>query len=63
MSDNNPNAAPPASQITPIYMAETVFKFLFIVMAIPNLPYTITVGFLASLCGLLRMLKTPKLNK
>lgn len=33
------------------------------VMAVPNLPYALVVGLLASVCGLLRMLKTPRLSK
>jgi H+/Cl- antiporter ClcA len=32
-------------------------------MAPFNLPYTIIVGVAASLCGVIRMLKTPQLNK
>ena len=32
-------------------------------MALFNMPYTILVGLVASVCGLLRMLKTPQLNK
>ena len=46
-----------------IYLVESGFKFAFILMAILNTSHTIMVGFLASLCGLLRMLKTPQLNK
>lgn len=52
-----------AKQITPIYMAETALKAAYLVMAPFNLPYTIIVGLLASLCGLFRMLKKPELNK
>ena len=50
-------------KMPPIYLAETAFKAAFIVMAVFNMSYTITVGFLASLCGLIRMLKTPQFNK
>jgi hypothetical protein len=57
------NPQPASATIPPIYLAETAFKAAFIVMAVFNLNYTITVGFLASLCGLIRMLKTPKFNK
>lgn len=60
MEDNN---QPAAAKMPPIYLAETAFKAAFIFMAILNLQYTITVGFIASLCGLIRMLKTPKFNK
>lgn len=54
---------PQQQQLQTIYLVETGFKAAFIFMAILNLPYTILVGFLASLCGLLRMVKTPQLNK
>lgn len=50
-------------KIPPIYLAETAFKAAFIVMSIFNMNYTITVGLLASACGLIRMLKTPQFNK
>ena len=50
-------------QLHNIYLAETGFKAAFIFMAIFNLSYTILIGFLASLCGLIRMLKTPQMNK
>lgn len=55
--------APSERKVPPIYLAETAFKAAFIVMSIFNMSYTITVGFLASLCGLIRMLKTPQFNK
>lgn len=51
------------SLYTKVYPIETGLKFLFIVMAIFNLNHTITVGFIASLLGLLRMLKTPQFNR
>ena len=52
-----------AQNINTIYYVETCLKVLFIFMAIFNLPYTIIVGFLASLCGLLRIVKNPQLNR
>lgn len=42
---------------------ESGFKAAFIVMAMFNMSYTILVGFMASFCGLIRMLKTPQFNK
>lgn len=60
MEDSN---QPVATKIPPIYLAETAFKAAFIFMAVLNLQYTITVAFLASICGLIRMLKTPQFNK
>lgn len=59
MQDN----APTQRKIPPLYLAETAFKALFLGMSIFNMSYTITVAFLASLCGLIRMLKTPQFNK
>lgn len=54
---------PQQQQVKGIYLVETGFKAGFILMAILNLPYTTLVGLLASVCGLLRMLKIPQLNK
>lgn len=45
------------------YNIETGLKFLFIFMAIFNMNYTIIVGSVASLMGMLRMLKTIQFNK
>lgn len=56
--------APPAAPRVPIlYVVETVFKALFLVMSIFNLKYTLIVAFTASLAGLLRVCKTPQFNK
>lgn len=53
----------PPAPVPPLYMLESLLKAAFIVMAVPNLPYTVLVGLAASVCGLLRMLKTPQFNK
>lgn len=45
------------------YPIETGLKLLFIFMAIFNMNYTTTVGFIASLMGMLRMLKTIQFSK
>ena len=45
------------------YPIESILKFLFIVMAIIRADNVLLVGFLASLLGLLRMLKMPQFNK
>lgn len=57
------NAAPVDRKIPTIYLAESAFKAAFIGMAVFNMSYTITVGLIASLCGLIRMLKTPQFSK
>ena len=52
-----------AKKIVHVYVCKRTLKAIFIIMAIFNLSHTVTVGFLASACGLIRMLKTPKFNK
>jgi hypothetical protein len=49
--------------IPPLYYVETAFKGLFLFMAPFNMQYTIIVGVVASVCGVIRMLKTPQLSK
>jgi len=45
-----------------LYPYETLLKALFIFMSLFNLQYTLLVAFLASLFGVLRVLKTPQFN-
>lgn len=57
MSDNSFNL------INIAYPLETVLKLIFITLSPFNVPYTLLAAFLASLVGLLRVLKTPQFNK
>jgi hypothetical protein len=45
------------------YPIETVLKVAFIVMSPFNVRFTLLAAFLASLCGMLRVLKRPQFNK
>ena len=45
------------------YPIETVLKLAFIVMAPFNLPYTLLLAFVASVIGLIRVIKRPQFSK
>jgi hypothetical protein len=45
------------------YFLENILKVAFIVLAIIRHEYTLMVGLIASILGLVRMLKMPQLNK
>ena len=57
MSDNR------SSLITIAYPIETILKLVFITLSPFNVRFTLIAAFLASLVGLLRVLKTPQFNK
>lgn len=61
--DQQQQAPPPAPKVPILYVVETIFKALFLVMSIFNLKYTLIVAFTASFAGLLRVCKTPQFNK
>lgn len=45
------------------YPIETVFKLVFVLISPFNIRFTLISAFLASLMGLLRVLKRPQFNK
>ena len=45
------------------YLVESALKLVFIVMAIFNMNFTMTVGFIASFLGMIRMWKAVEFNK
>ena len=45
------------------YLIESALKFVFIFMAIFNMNFTMTVGFIASFLGMIRMLKAIEFSK
>ena len=51
------------SLVSIAYPVETALKLLFIVMSPFNIPFTLLAAFLASLIGILRVLKKPQFNK
>lgn len=58
------NMQQPQSKLINIaHLLETVLKFAFIGMSLLNAPFTIIVGLFASLIGLFRIVKAPKLSK
>ena len=52
-----------APYINSIYLAETVLKALFVFMSLFDMQYTIMVGCLASVLGVVRVCKIPEMNK
>jgi hypothetical protein len=57
MSDNR------SSLVSIAYPVETFLKLVFITLCPFNVRFTLLAAFLASLIGLLRVLKTPQFNK
>ena len=49
--------------VTICYPVETVLKLVFVVISPFNIRFTLVAAFLASLMGMLRVLKRPQLNK
>jgi hypothetical protein len=49
--------------INTFYLLETILKGLFLVMSPFNIRWTLATAFLASLIGVIRVLKRPQFNK
>lgn len=46
-----------------LYPIETLLKAIFIFMSLANMHLTLVVAFASSLIGVLRVCKTPQMNK